>query len=136
MNRKTKICCSKRLSISVLLIGYIAILFTHSFLILASPNSSQDKLYQSSLFSQFDNSVQFSLNGAKTIIKTKKGDHINLKINKHFETETSFLILPSECNLVKWAIVIAIHPVLYHNIYFGSNFFSIIEGRGPPSCFA
>lgn len=116
--------------VSILLLGYMAILCSHIFIM---PNKFGETVVLNTefVYGLFKNKPA----GANTLVKSSQLNNkhrLHLRINKHFDTEKSVFTLP----VIARPLLIYVRlpkPLYYYSNHFVSTFLYAGVGRAPPS---
>ncbi len=116
-----------KLWVGILLIGYIAVIFSH-LILLPGQNGGNDVL-NAKMVSIFNApSAHHSNNGC---IQNKNAQSLHLRIYKHYDTEKSVFIVPKFTVLLHFTVKLP-KPLYYYHNHFVSTFLYFGAGRAPP----
>lgn len=124
---RKKIISGKRqkLLFGILFIGYVALLGTHSVFQLSDNSSFQNTVFYSAHANQELNIDQYKP------VTDQKNTSVHAKMNKHFDTEKLFFIIPSVADAPEF-ITSGLRSLFDDRNYFTSAFLFTTDGRGPP----
>lgn len=116
----------KKLLFSILFIGYVVLLGTHSVFQAFDNNYIQNAAFYSSNTHQEINSDQYRP------VSNKKNESVRVKINKHFDTAKLIFIVPSTAGCPVFTAS-ENRPLFKDRNYFISAFLFTAKWRGPPA---
>lgn len=115
--------------VSILLLGYMAILCSHVFIM---PNKFGETVV---LNTAFVNGIFKNKPAGAMAVKSSQLNNkhrLHLRINKHFETERSFFTLPVAVKPLLFYVRLP-KPLYYYSNRFVSTFLYAGVGRAPPA---
>lgn len=115
--------------VSILLMGYMAILCSHVFIM---PNKFGETVVNTEFVYGIFKNKPVGVNVAIKSSQLNNKHRLHLHINKHYETEKSFFTLPVVVRPLLFYVRLP-KPLYYYSNHFVSTFLYAGVGRAPPA---